>query len=165
MMARPPRGVSPHGASSRRVTAPPATGDEPNAALPLELPTARRVALLAGRVLRLKCPNCGGGPVRTHWFRMRVRCGNCGIAIERGEGDYFIGSMMLNLLLSELVFAIAFVSTLLVLWPDVPWDVLQYAAPAAMIAAPFALFPISKLAWLAFDLGLRPERRDDPPAA
>lgn len=98
-----------------------------------------------------------------HWFRMRERCGRCGIRIERGEQDYFIGSMMFNLLLSELLFAAAFVATLVVLWPDVPWDVLQYAAPAAMFAAPFALFPFSKLAWLAFDLVLRPERTATPP--
>ena len=133
-------------------------GDEPNAGLALELPTLRRAAIVLARVLRLQCPECGAGPVRVHWFRMRERCGSCGLAIERGEQDYFIGSMMFNLLLSEFLFALGLVGVLVARWPDVPWDALQYAAPAAMFAAPFLLFPFSKLAWLAFDLVLRPER-------
>ena len=60
---------------------------------------------------------------------MRDRCGNCGLAIERGERDYFIGSMMFNLAVSETLFAIVFVTTLVITWPNVPWDTLQWAAP------------------------------------
>jgi hypothetical protein len=41
-------------------------------------------------------------------------------------------------------------------WPNVPWDTLEWAAPAGMLAAPFVLFPFSKLAWLGFDILLRP---------
>ena len=111
-----------------------------------------------GRALRLHCPRCGGGPVLKHWFKMRARCGNCGRAIERGESDYFIGSMMFNLVLAELVFTAIFVGTLAVTWPDVPWTALQYAGPLGMLVAPFVLFPFSKLVWLAFDLMLRPDR-------
>ena len=93
-----------------------------------------------------------------HWFKMRARCGNCGGAIERGESDYFIGSMMFNLVLAELVFTLIFEGTLVVTWPDVPWDALQFAGPLGMLVAPFVLFPFSKLVWLAFDLMLRPDR-------
>ena len=96
-----------------------------------------------------------------HWFRMRTRCGACGLAIERGERDYFIGSMMFNLVVSELLFAGAFIATLVIAWPNVPWDTLQWAAPLAMAAAPFVLFPFSKLAWLGFDILLRPVTPDE----
>ena len=92
---------------------------------------------------------------------MRERCGNCGLAIERGERDYFIGSMMFNLVVSEGLFATGFVLTLLIAWPNVPWDTLEWLAPLAMLAAPFVLFPFSKLAWLGFDILLRPVTPDE----
>ena len=44
-----------------------------------------------------------------HWLKMRARCGTCVLAIERGERDYFIGFMMFNLVVSELLFAVIFV--------------------------------------------------------
>ena len=62
------------------------------------------------------------GPVLVHWFKMRARCGNCGLAIERGERDYFIGSMLFNLVVSEMLFAIVFVDDAGDPWPNVPWD-------------------------------------------
>jgi uncharacterized protein (DUF983 family) len=124
-------------------------------------PGFRRVATVLGRAATLRCPNCGGGPVMRHWFKMRDRCGNCGLAIERGERDYFIGSMMFNLAVSEMIFAIAFVTIMLVMWPNVPWDTLEWAAPAGMLAAPFVFFPFSKLAWLGFDILLRPVTPDE----
>jgi uncharacterized protein (DUF983 family) len=124
-------------------------------------PGIHRVFTVLGRAARLKCPNCGGGPVLQHWFKMRTRCGNCGLAIERGERDYFIGSMLFNLVVSEMLFAIALIATLVIRWPNVPWDVLQWAAPLAMAAAPFVLFPFSKLAWLGFDILLRPVKPEE----
>lgn len=129
---------------------------EMESATGLVAPTVRRTVLLVSRAVRLRCPNCGGRPVLADWFHLRARCPECGLRFERGERDYFIGSMMFNLVLAELVFAAAFVGALLYTWPDVPWDTLEWAAPALMIAAPFALFPFSKLAWLAFDILLRP---------
>lgn len=91
-----------------------------------------------------------------HWLRMRERCPRCGLRVERGERDYFIGSMMFNLVLAELLFAAIFVATLVGTWPDVPWDTLEWAAPLLMLAAPLVLFPFSKLVWLAFDVMFRP---------
>jgi uncharacterized protein (DUF983 family) len=127
----------------------------------LKWPGLNRVFVVLGRAARLKCPNCARGPVMRHWFKMRDRCGNCGLAIERGERDYFIGSMMFNLGVSEGLFAVVFVSTMIARWPDVPWDTLQWAAPLGMLAAPFVLFPFSKLAWLGFDILLRPISPDE----
>jgi uncharacterized protein (DUF983 family) len=124
-------------------------------------PGSRRVLEVLWRAMRIRCPHCGRGPVLVHWFKMRARCGNCGLAIERGERDYFIGSMLFNLVVSEMLFAVGFIMTLLVTWPNVPWDTLQWAAPLAMAAAPFVLFPFSKLAWLGFDILLRPVTPDE----
>jgi uncharacterized protein (DUF983 family) len=127
----------------------------------LAFPGFRRVLQLVGRSLTLRCPNCGGRPVLQNWFKMREACQRCGLRIERDGGDYFIGSMMFNLVLSELVFAVLFVGTLIVLWPTVPWDAIEVVAPISMAAAPFVLFPFSKLTWLAFDLAMRPARPDE----
>ena len=95
------------------------------------------------------------------WFRVKPHCPACGIRFERGESDYFVGSMMFNLVLSEGVFAIGFVAVLLATWPDVPWRTLEIAGPMLMLAAPFVLFPLSKTVWLAFDLLLRPPSEEE----
>jgi uncharacterized protein (DUF983 family) len=136
--------------------------DEPReSARAMAWPGMRRIVVVLWRAVRLRCPHCGGGPVLEHYFKMRARCGNCGLALERGERDYFIGSMMFNLVVAELLFVAAFVATLVTTWPNVPWDTLEWAAPLAMLAAPFALFPFSKLTWLGFDILLRPVAPDE----
>jgi uncharacterized protein (DUF983 family) len=146
---------------------PPAHPDQPlidessESSRPMAWPGLRRTATIVARAALLRCPNCGRGPVLRHYLAMRARCGHCGLALERGERDYFIGSMMFNLVVAELLFAAAFVATLLATWPNVPWDALEWSAPAAMFAAPFILFPFSKLTWLGFDILLRPVTPDE----
>jgi uncharacterized protein (DUF983 family) len=122
----------------------------------LEFPRLVRTARLFGRALILRCPNCGGGPVLKNWFAMRVRCGNCGIRLERGEHDYFTGSMLFNYIVAGVLLLVALAVTLIVTWPRVPWNILQYGGPIAIVVAVVGLFPFSKLIWLAFDLMLRP---------
>ena len=68
---------------------------------------------------------------------------------------------MLNIALAEGVFVIALIVTLAATWPRVPWSLLQYGAPAAMVLAPIVLYPFSRLTWLAFDLALRPATPND----
>jgi len=122
----------------------------------LVVPGFRQTARLFGRALLLRCPNCGRGPVLENWLKLRVRCGSCGLRLQRGEHDYFIGSMMILFVLAGSLLLGVLVVTLLVTWPDVPWDLLQNGLPILMIVALPALFPFSKLLWLAFDLMLRP---------
>lgn len=106
--------------------------------------------------MRLRCPQCGAVSLRHRGFRIRPVCPVCGIRTERGEGDYFLGSMLFNLILAETLFAVGILAMLIATWPDVPWDFLEIAAPLLMIAAPIALYPWSKTLWLAFDLAFRP---------
>ncbi|MFL5578415.1 MAG: DUF983 domain-containing protein [Gemmatimonadaceae bacterium] len=122
----------------------------------LDLPGPKRAALLAGRALLLRCPNCGGGPVLRNWLKLRERCGTCGLRLERGEHDYFTGSILFNFVLSGVLFLLALVVVVVATWPNVPWDVLQYLLPLLILVAPVVLFPFAKLLWLAFDLMLRP---------
>ncbi|MEP7382199.1 MAG: DUF983 domain-containing protein [Gemmatimonadota bacterium] len=124
----------------------------------MAVPRIGRLLRMMGRAVLLRCPQCGGGPVHDGWFHLMDACGDCGCRMERGEPDYFLGGMLFNLVLSELLFAAVFISVLVFMWPTVPWDAIQVWAPMGMAIAPIALYPISKLVWLAFDLAFRPER-------
>jgi uncharacterized protein (DUF983 family) len=115
-----------------------------------------RSSRLFARALTLRCPHCGGRGVLASWFKLARACPRCGLRLERGESDYFLGGMMFNIALAEGVFVMLLIATLLITWPRVPWTLLEYGAPAAMILAPVILYPFSKLVWLAFDLMLRP---------
>ncbi|MGQ0714277.1 MAG: DUF983 domain-containing protein [Gemmatimonadaceae bacterium] len=115
-----------------------------------------RSARLFARALTLRCPHCGSRGVLASWFKLAPACPRCRLRFERGESDYFLGGMMFNIALAEGVFVIALVTTLIVTWPRVPWSLLEYGTPAAMILAPVVLYPFSRLVWLAFDLMLRP---------
>jgi uncharacterized protein (DUF983 family) len=117
---------------------------------------SRRIVPMLGRALTLRCPNCGSRGLLRSWFRMNERCPRCGIRIEREGNDYMAGSLMFNIVLAEMLFAVAFIAYLLVTWPHPNWSALEIVAPAGMAIAPFALFPFSKLVWLAADLALRP---------
>lgn len=121
----------------------------------LEIAGPRQVARLMGRVVRLRCPNCGGGPVLEHWLRMRVRCGACGLRLRRGEHDNVMGPVMFSFTIAG-VLLFATLAVLLVNLREVPWDAIQYGGPVAMIVLLVLLFPFSRLVWLAFDLMLRP---------
>lgn len=115
-----------------------------------------RSAVLVARALMLRCPNCGGRGMLASWFRMAAACPRCHLRSERGESDHFLGGMMFNIVLAEGVLVVLLIATLAVTWPRVPWSLLQYGAPTAMLLAPILLYPFSRLLWLAFDLMLRP---------
>ncbi len=124
-----------------------------------EAPSVSRVLVIMSRGLTLRCPNCGGGSLFTSWFRIRERCRRCGMPLERKaehDDDYFLGAMMFNLVAAELIFVAGMLTWLLVTWPDVPWDLLQYVGIVFMIIAPILFYPLSKTIWLAFDLLFRP---------
>lgn len=123
----------------------------------LVVPRLRDVVRLFWRAVRLRCPNCSGKPVIVSWFRLRNECPVCGIRLDRGEDeDYFLGGMFFNIMLAEVLFAVALGIVVFVLWPDVPWDGIEYTLALAMVGAPILLYPTSRLLWLALDLLLRP---------
>lgn len=121
----------------------------------------RRTALLMWRAVRLRCPNCGGGPIRDSWLRLRDHCPRCGLTLERGEQGYQVGSYMFNIIAAELVFAAMFLGVLLATWPDPPWNALLYGGMALMVVMPVLFFPFSKTFFLAFDLIFRPPSAEE----
>jgi uncharacterized protein (DUF983 family) len=116
----------------------------------------RQAARYIGRALTLHCPNCGGGPVLLGWFHLRVRCGNCGVRLERGEHDYFSGSILLSYSIGTLVFAIVLGIMIVASGPVVPWTAIEIVLVSMILLFPIVFFPFSKLLWLSADLIMRP---------
>ena len=117
--------------------------------------------VLLGRALRLRCPNCGGRGIFASWLKLREHCPRCGLRLERGESDYFIGAYLLNLIAIEMLLGLAILVVLIVTWPDPPWTALQYGSGVLMAAGAFACYPFAKTTWLAVDLMFRPLTREE----
>jgi uncharacterized protein (DUF983 family) len=123
---------------------------------------SRRSAwLLLGRALLLRCPACGGGALFRGFFQTKERCPTCGLLLERGESDYFIGAYTLNLIAVEVLLAIGFVIVVLITRPNPPWMALQYGGVALSILGAVFCYPFAKTTWLAVDLMFRPPKRED----
>lgn len=116
---------------------------------------------LLGRALLLQCPNCGHRGLFTGFFQIKERCPNCGILLERGESDYFLGAYTLNLIAVEVLLAGAFLIVLVATWPNPPWDLLQYGGVVLSILGAVLCYPFAKTTWLAVDLIFRPPHRED----
>ena len=119
------------------------------------------LARMIGRALRLRCPRCGGRGIFVHWLEPRTQCPRCDLRLDRGERDHWLGAYAVNLVLSELIWALSMVAVLLITWPAVPWTFLEYGGALTMIAAPFIFYPFSRTLWLAMDLAFRGERDAD----
>jgi uncharacterized protein (DUF983 family) len=123
------------------------------------MPSVRQ---LFTRAMRLKCPSCGGGPVFVSWLRMCPSCPSCGLRFDREpEGGYWVGSYSINLFATEVVFAGAFVTSLMVTWPTPPWDLIIWGDVALMVLFPIFFFPWSKTLFIAVDLTFRPDEPGD----
>lgn len=119
--------------------------------------SSRRVA----RALALHCPECGGGGLFKHWLRLQPRCATCGLKLDRGIPDHFVGAYLVNLIIAELLFAAILGGWLLAVWPDVPWDALEVVAVVAMILSPLVTYPFTRTVWLAADLIFDPAKPSD----
>ena len=113
------------------------------------------------RALLLRCPNCGHGGLFTGFFKVKERCPSCGILLERGEADYFIGAYTLNLIAVETLLALGFVIVVYATWPNPPWDALEYGGVVLSILGAVLCYPFAKTIWLAVDLIFRPPHRED----
>ncbi len=119
-----------------------------------------RIVLLLTRALRLRCPNCGGGPLFVSWFKLAPICPRCRLTLERDEG-YWLGGMTINLIVGEVFPVVGVVGWWLLSRPHTPWDTILIAWIAAAIALPLLFFPLSRTLWLAFDLSFRPAEATD----
>jgi uncharacterized protein (DUF983 family) len=91
---------------------------------------------------------------------MRARCPACGLRLEREEG-YFLGAMLVNLLVAELLCIAGVALVLLRTWPTPPWQWLQWGVPPLAVLLPVVLYPFSKAVWLALDLVFQPPHAEE----
>lgn len=112
-----------------------------------------------------RCPHRGGRDVFRSYLKSRESCPTCGIRLERGERDYFIGAYTTNLIVAEMMVFFGGLAVLVASWPDVPWTGLMYGLAALMVVGPIILYPFSRRLWLALDLVFRPAEpaHFDPP--
>jgi len=87
---------------------------------------------------------------------MRAHCPACGLELDRGESDYFLGAYLLNFVAAELIAVFVFVVALVATWPTPSWNALTALTVAIAVIAPIALYPTTKALWLAVDLMFRP---------
>ena len=90
------------------------------------------------------------------WLRPKPSCPTCGQPIERPEEGYWLGALLVNLVVAELLPLGAVVGVLLATWPHPPWTLLLYGGAALAAISPFVFYPFSKLAWLAVDIYIQP---------
>ena len=119
------------------------------------------VARMIGRALLLRCPRCGSSGIFIHWLKPREQCPRCGLRMDRGEKDHWLGAYAVNLVASEIIWALSMVAIIVIRWPDVPWTFLEYGGALLMIAAPFIFYPFSRTLWLTLDLIFRSDRDAD----
>ena len=67
----------------------------------LDMPSVGRVLRIAGRALRLRCPNCGRGPILESYNAVHDHCSACGFRYARSDDDYFSGAMFFGMLIGE----------------------------------------------------------------
>jgi len=118
--------------------------------------SARRLRILLWRGMRRRCPNCGAGGAFESWFRLRARCADCGLRLDRGESDFFLGAFTLNFVTAELALCGFMLAVIVALWPDVPWNFVLYGGAVLMVIMPIVFYPFSRTIWLAIDLAFRP---------
>ena len=121
----------------------------------LQAPRNSLITLL-GRALLLRCPNCGGHHIFASVLVLKTHCPGCGLRLERGEGDYFVGAYLFNLIAVELILFFSVCAFVYVTWPNPPWDLITYVTALLMLAGCVVCYPFSKTTWLAVDLAIRP---------
>jgi uncharacterized protein (DUF983 family) len=123
-------------------------------------PTTRMI----GRGLRRRCPLCGAGGLFRAWVKPLPSCPRCQLKLDRGEGDFFLGSYTLNFVAVQLLLVGFLLGSVMATWPAVPWRTLLWVGAALVVLAPIAFYPSSRTVWLAIDLTMRPPTPRDFPA-
>lgn len=128
---------------------------------PLAHSTLEKISILFGRALLLRCPACGQAGLFDRPYTLKKTCPGCGLLLQREGDGYELGSVVVNLLVAELIWAVTFVGILFLTWPNPPWTLLQWGSAAMMVALPLLFLRHARVLSLALDLLLRPpERRE-----
>lgn len=120
--------------------------------------------VILARGLSRRCPRCGQGRLFRRWFEIVPSCPRCGLVFDRGEG-FWLGTMAINLGVTELAFGALLVGGMVLTWPDVPWMALTVGAVLLNALLPLFLYPFAKTTFLAVELLLNRMDEIDRPQA
>jgi uncharacterized protein (DUF983 family) len=93
---------------------------------------------------------------------MSHSCGRCGHVFSREEG-YWVGAIIVNLAVAEILFGILFVGTILLTLPAVPWQPLLVVALLTNAVVPIIFYPFSKTVWVAVNVYFTQSRSGSEP--
>ena len=110
---------------------------------------------MLGRALRKRCPRCGEAAIFRTFGELHERCPRCGLRFEREPG-YWVGSMIINTIVTFGLILVVLVGGMLVLWPDVPWTGLFVATVAVAGLTPVLFHPRSRTVWMAIEMSYHP---------
>lgn len=119
---------------------------------------------MLGRGLVRRCARCGSGGLFRRWVSMVDHCPRCGHGYERSDG-FWLGSIMLNNAATFGAVLVVFAGTMIVTWPDVPWNWLLVGVMATAVVVPIVFHPISRTLWVAMEMAVRPLSDDEAGAA
>lgn len=68
---------------------------------------------------------------------------------------------MISLGIAESVAALLWGTLLWATWSDPSWELMQWAAAVLVVVTPIALYPVTRLLFLAIDLTAQPSRPGD----
>lgn len=104
---------------------------------------------------RRRCPRCGAR-LFDGWFRIRAVCPGCGVLTDRGEHDYFLGAVLVNVIAAEAI-AVGGAGVVIVLTLPTPnWGLALWVGIGLALLAPVVGYPFAKVLWLAVDMRFRP---------
>ena len=78
-------------------------------------------------------------------------CPRCGYEFYR-ENGYWVGAVIMNLAVTEALFLLVFIVSIIAMAPDIDWVTLLVIGVATNLIFPVLFYPFSKTIWMAFDL-------------
>ena len=108
----------------------------------------RSILQTIGRALRLRCPACGTTSIVQKPFHVKHHCEHCHALFKREEG-FFVGAILMNVVMSELIILVVCFFALLLLAAD--YDNVLKVLFVVAILFPLLFFHHSWSLWLAFD--------------
>jgi len=77
-------------------------------------------------------------------------CPRCGLHFEREQG-YFSGALAVNMIVTGGIFAVVFVTMLILTMPEIPVGPMLAVTLPIVIIVPIVGYPFSKTLWVALD--------------
>jgi uncharacterized protein (DUF983 family) len=122
----------------------------------MEFARAKRLLIRAGK---LRCPECGLGPLYKSFFQMHESCSFCDLRFLREQG-YFVGAIYLKVIATELFIFITYL-TLAISLRDV--DRIAYGVLfVEALVLPVLFNKHARSFWLCLDYLLDPPRYAAP---